>query len=61
MLGMRSLSYSARMAGEDEEEMTDGEVAMTMIFAFLLAAVLFIAVPIYGVKMFHAVSEDPFT
>lgn len=59
VLGMRSLSYSARMAGEDDEEMTDGEVAMTMIFAFLLAAVLFIAVPTYGVKIFHAVSEDP--
>lgn len=60
VLGMRSLSYSAQMAGEDDEEMSDSEVAMTMVFAFVLAAVLFIAIPTYAVKYFHAITEDPF-
>ena len=40
VLGIRSLSYSAQMAGEEEEQLTDKELAGTIAFAFLMAAVL---------------------
>ena len=36
-LGLRSLSYSARMAGEEDEQLSDGELAGTMALAFALA------------------------
>ena len=61
VLGIKALSYSAKMAGEEDEELTDGEMAATVFFAFVLAAVLFIAVPTAGTKFLHEVTEDPFT
>ena len=49
VLGIRSLSYSAKMAGEEDEQLTDKEMAGTIAFAFVLAAILFIAIPTGGV------------
>ena len=60
-LGIKSLSYSAKMAGEDDEEITDKELAATVVFALAAAAVLFIALPTVAVKFFHGLTEDPFT
>lgn len=59
VMGIRSLGYSAQMAGEEDEQMTDKELAGTMIFAFALAAVLFIAIPTGAAKLFHVITEDP--
>ncbi len=60
VLGIRSLSYSAKMAGEDEdEELSDGELAGTIVVAFLLAAVLFIAIPTGAAKAFRFVTDSP--
>ena len=60
VLGIRSLSYSAKMAGEDEDdELSDSELAGTIIVAFLLAAVLFIAIPTGAAKAFHVVTDNP--
>ena len=59
VMGIRSLGYSAQMAGEDDEQLTDRELAGTMIFAFALAAVLFIAIPTGAAKLFHVITEDP--
>ena len=59
VLGIRSLSYSAQMAGEEEEQLTDKELAGTIAFAFLMAAVLFVAIPTGAAKLFHFVTEDP--
>ena len=59
VMGIRSLGYSAQMAGEEDEQLTDKELAGTMIFAFALAAVLFIAIPTGAAKLFHFITEDP--
>ena len=59
VMGIRSLGYSAQMAGEEDEQLTDRELAGTMIFAFALAAVLFSASPTGAAKLFHVITEDP--
>ena len=59
VMGIRSLGYSAQMAGEEDEQLTDRELAGTMIFAFALAAVLFIAIPTGAAKLFHVITDDP--
>jgi len=60
VIGIRSLSYSAKMAGEEEEQLSDREMAMTIAFALVLASVLFIAIPTAGAKLFHFATDDPF-
>ena len=59
VIGIRSLSWSAKMAGEEEEQLSDKELAGTIAIAFVLAAVLFIALPTGAAKLFHAWSDDP--
>ena len=59
VMGIRSLSYSAKMAGEEEEQLSDKELAGTILFAFLLAAVIFIAIPTGAARLFHFVTKDP--
>ena len=59
VIGIRSLGYSAQMAGEEDEQLSDKELAGTMVFAFVLAAVLFIAIPTGAAKLFHVITEDP--
>ena len=58
-LGLRSLSYSARMAGEEDEQLSDGELAGTMLLAFAAAAVLFVAIPTWATRFFHAMFDSP--
>lgn len=59
VIGIRSLGYSAKMAGEEEEQLSDRELAGTIAFAFVLAAILFIAIPTGAAKLFHSITEDP--
>lgn len=59
VIGMRSLSYSAKMAGDEDEQLTDREMAGTIAFAIALACVLFIAIPTGAAKLFHFVTDDP--
>lgn len=59
VIGIRSLGYSAQMAGEEEEQLSDRELAGTIVFAFVLAAILFIAIPTGAAKFFHSITEDP--
>ena len=47
------------MAGEEDEQLTDKELIGTMIFAFVLAAVLFVAIPTGAAKLFHFITDDP--
>ena len=60
VIGMRSLSYSAKMAGEEEEQLSDRELAGTIVFALVLASVLFIAIPTGAAKLLQDVTEDPY-
>lgn len=59
VLGLRSLSYSAKMAGDEDEQLTDKEMAGTIIFALVLASILFIAIPTGAAKFFHFITADP--
>lgn len=59
VIGIRSLGYSAQMAGEEEEQLSDKELAGTIAFAFVLAAILFIAIPTGAAKLFHSITEEP--
>ena len=59
VIGMRSLSYSAKMAGEEDEQLTDKEMAGTIVFALVLASILFIAIPTGAAKLFHVITADP--
>jgi len=57
--GMKSLSYSAQAAGEEEEQITNKQIAGTMLFSVMLAIVFFVAVPTFGAKFFFRSATDP--
>ena len=59
ILGMKSLSFSAQAAGEEDEQLTDKELIGTIILAIGLACVLFVAIPTFAAKFFHALTDDP--
>ncbi|ERT59625.1 DUF1385 domain-containing protein [Megasphaera vaginalis (ex Srinivasan et al. 2021)] len=58
--GMRSLSYSAQASGEEDEQMSDRQIALTMLFSAALAIVFFVVVPTFGAKFIPGVASDPF-
>ena len=60
ILGIKSLSFSAQAAGEEDEQLSDGEMAGTIFFALVLACVLFIAIPTGAAKFLHSITEDAF-
>ena len=59
VIGMRSLSYSAKMAGDEDEQLSDKEMMLTIVFALVLASVLFIAIPTGAAHLFSSVTDDP--
>ena len=59
ILGLKSLSYSAKMAGEEDEQLSDKEMAGTIVLALVLASILFIAIPTGSAKFFHSITDDP--
>ena len=63
ILGIKSLMYSAKIAGvdeEEEEEISDKELTASIILALIIACGLFIAIPTFAVKFLHTLTEDPF-
>ena len=60
ILGIKSLSFSAQAAGEDDEQLSDSEMASTIILAMLLACVLFIAIPTGATKFFQNITQNSF-
>lgn len=58
-LGMKSLAYSAKMAGEEEETLSDRELWGTMAVAFLLAVGLFVVIPTGAARLLREVTEAP--
>ncbi|MDR1701813.1 MAG: DUF1385 domain-containing protein, partial [Sporomusaceae bacterium] len=56
--GLKALSFSAQAAGEEEEEITGKEIAITMGLAFGLAVFLFVIIPTYAAKYIHAAVTD---
>ena len=59
ILGMKSLSFSAQAAGEEDEQLTDRELIGTVILAIALACGLFLAIPTFAAKFFHTLTDDP--
>lgn len=59
MLGMKSLSFSAQAAGEEDEQLSDRELIGTIILAIALACGLFLAIPTFAAKFFHTLTDDP--
>lgn len=57
--GLKALSFSAQAAGEEGEELSTKEIALTMAAAFGLAVFLFVIVPTYAAKFIHASVSDP--
>lgn len=56
--GMKSLSYSAQAAGEEEEQITNTEMALTMAFSIVLAIVFFLLIPTYAVKFIPGIAHS---
>ena len=59
IIGMRALSFSAQAAGEENEQMTKKEIAMTILFALVLASILFIVIPTGAAHLAAAYTDDP--
>ena len=59
VIGMRALSFSAQAAGEEDEQMTKKEIALTILFALVLASVLFIVIPTGAAHLAAAYTIDP--
>lgn len=56
--GLKALSFSAQAAGDEGEELSDREIAMTMLFSLGLAIVLFVVIPTYAAKYIHGAITD---
>lgn len=57
--GMKALSFSAQVSGEEEEKLDSKEMAMTICVAVLLAVGLFIIIPTWTMKFLHGFTENP--
>lgn len=60
VIGMKALAFSAKAAGEDEEEMTSKEIALTMVFSTVAAIALFLALPTYAAKLIPGIGDNHF-
>lgn len=47
-LGMKALSFSARQAGGEEDEITGRDMALSFAFAFLFVLGLFVVLPVFA-------------
>ncbi len=57
--GMKALAHSAKLAGEEGEEMDDKAVALTIAAAVALAVGLFIVIPTWSMRFLHSLTEEP--
>ena len=57
---MKALSFSAKAAGDEEEEMSNSEIAITMVFSTLFAIALFVALPTFVVKFIPGIQDNHF-
>lgn len=48
--GMKTLTRSAQLSGNEDEELSDGEMTMTMVVAIVFAIALFIVLPTFTIK-----------
>lgn len=61
LVGMKALTFSAQAAGDEEEEaMSDTEIAITMVMSSVIAIAVFLAVPTYGAKFIVGTNASHF-
>ena len=58
VIGMKALSFSAQASGEEEEVVSNKEIAITMAVSVLIAAALFIALPTWLAKFMPGAGTD---
>ena len=58
ILGMKALSFSAQISGEDDELITDKEMAMTIAFSVVLAVALFIVLPTWSMNFIKSWTDN---
>ena len=58
VIGMKALSFSAKAAGDEEEEMANGEIAITMVISTVFAIAVFLALPTFIVKFIPGVQDN---
>lgn len=51
VLGIQGLSYSATQAGEEDEQLSSGEMALTIVLALVVAVGLFAVLPVIVVRL----------
>lgn len=56
--GIKALAYSAQVSGDEEEQLTGKEMAMTIATSVLLAVGLFIVIPTWSMRFLHELTED---
>lgn len=57
--GMKALAYSAQVSGEEDEQLSSKEMAMTIATSVLLAVGLFIVIPTWSMRFLHTLTNDP--
>lgn len=58
VIGMKALSFSAKAAGDEEEEMSKSEIAITMVISTVFAIAVFLALPTFIVKFIPGVQDN---
>ena len=57
--GMKALAYSAQISGDEDEQLSDKEMVLTIITSAALAIGLFIVVPTWSMRFLHTLTDDP--
>ncbi len=60
LYGMKSLAFSAKASGDEGEEMSNKEIALTMAFSVVVAIILFLALPTYVAKFIPHIEDNHF-
>lgn len=58
VIGMKALSFSAKAADDEDEEMSNSEIAITMVISTIFAIAIFLALPTFIVKFIPGVQEN---
>ena len=58
VIGMKALSFSAKAAGDEEEEMSNSEIAITMVISTIFAIAVFLTLPTFIVKFIPGVQDN---